>query len=191
MQNKGLLNRQSKKYYIITRTKECKKCQQCKMSRAQNFHHSAIQRLSSPYIIWIIFTLHVSCGMPFIKISWIIPKQGGGEARGSVNLFPVSLLLLQWKGWDTASVVVAIPQLHLGPWTTPTTADRQPALWLRCCCCCIVVVWAQVFVGMTGAGTRRRSPLQRYFIVCDSSVHCAGAFNANLRWQTQNDNIRW
>ena len=110
------------------------------MSRAQNFHHSAIQRLSSPYIIWIIFTLHVSCGMPFIKISWIIPKQGGGEARGRLNLFPVSTVVAM-KGlryrFCCCRHPTASPRALNNTNNSRQTAGAVVALLLLLHCCCL------------------------------------------------------
>ena len=49
-------------------------------------------RLTMPLLFLLhngIISIHVSCGMEFIFLSLIRLEQGGGEAGGSLNQFPV------------------------------------------------------------------------------------------------------
>ena len=151
------------------------------MSRVQPFHQSA-SPIASPLLFLLhngIISIHVSCGMKFILLSVIRLKQGGGEAGGRVNLFPVSLSP-QWKGWDTAAAAAVVPisQQHMG---LEQQHQQQQTDSRRCCCAnaavALLLSRLRYLSEWNGAGSQRRPTLQRYSIVCDSSVSCAGAVN--------------
>lgn len=175
----------SGKYYCITNQNQG----MSKMLTMQNVKSATFPpvRLTMPLLSPLLFLLHngiisihVSCGMKFIFLSVIRLKQGGGEAGGRVNLFPVSLSP-QWKGWDTATAaaaVVPISQQHMG---LEQQHQQQQTDSRRCCCAnaavALLLSRLRYLSEWNGAGSQRRPTLQRYSIVCDSSVSCAGAVN--------------